>query len=171
MVVAGLFPLASSFAATVNGTFKDNADNESGFRIERATGATGGVFAQVGTNLPASPGVGATVAFSDATVAKNTTYRYRIFAFNAGGDSLPSSVASAVVPDTPPAAPSEIVIGTITVAIDDRGNVKAVAVLETPLGTKKATVSSRIEKKSANARGVRALWEWAIPPSVEAVQL
>src|SRR5688572_6737311 len=39
------------------------------YNIERATGATGGTFAQVGTTT--------TTTFEDLTVAPNTTYRYR----------------------------------------------------------------------------------------------
>lgn len=158
----------AAFSASVPLSFQDNSDNESGFRVERATGATGGTFAQVGTDLPAAPGTGTRPTFTDTTVAVSTTYRYRVLAFNAGGPSGFSNVVTAIVPTPAPNPPSDLVIGTITVAIDDQGNVKAVAVLDTPLGTKRATVSSRIEKKSANPRGARILWEWAIPPRVSA---
>lgn len=163
-------PFSGLSAASVPLSWQDNSDNESGFRVERATGATGGTFAQVGGDLPAAAGTGTRPTFTDTTVSTGTTYRYRVLAFNAGGPSPFSNVAIANIPVPAPTPPSDLVVGTITVAIDDQGNVKAVAVLNTPLGTKKATVSSRIEKKSAS-RGARTLWEWAIPPRVDALQL
>ena len=66
----------------------DNSSNETGFRIERATGA--GSFAPIGT-------VHSNVTtYIDATVQPNTTYAYRVFAFDSIGDSLPSNTATAV---------------------------------------------------------------------------
>jgi hypothetical protein len=53
--------------------------------------------------------VGANVTtYSDATVAPNTAYAYRVFAFNAIGDSLPSNVATVTTPAAGPAAPSNL---------------------------------------------------------------
>lgn len=95
---------ATAISSTqVNLTWTDNANNETGFRIERALGGSG-VFATVGTiNV-----VDATT-FSDVTALPKTTYDYRVFAFNlAGGDSLPSNIATATTPDVPPAAPTTL---------------------------------------------------------------
>ncbi|MBK9055335.1 MAG: multicopper oxidase domain-containing protein [Chloroflexi bacterium] len=68
----------------VNLSWTDNATNELGFTIERAV-VTGGVpepFAEVAT-------VGADVnSYSDTTVTPDTTYLYRVLAFNADGNSL-----------------------------------------------------------------------------------
>lgn len=62
--------------------------NESGFRIERSSdGATGWVAI-------ATTGQGVTF-YGDAQLPPGTTYYYRVFATNAGGDSAPSEVASA----------------------------------------------------------------------------
>ena len=64
-----------------------------GFRIERAT-----------CNSPCSPfagigGVGPHVtAFRDGSVKPRTTYSYRIHAWNAFGDSLPSNVVEVPAP-------------------------------------------------------------------------
>jgi hypothetical protein len=91
-------------AVQVGLTWSDNAANETGFRIERAlvTGGTPGQYTTIGT-------VGANVTtYSDATVAPNTAYAYRVFAFNAIGDSLPSNVATVTTPAAGPAAPSNL---------------------------------------------------------------
>jgi len=64
-----------------------------GFRIERAAG-----------NIPCSPfarigGVGPHVtAFRDGSVKPRTTYSYRIYAWNASGDSSPSNVVEVPAP-------------------------------------------------------------------------
>jgi hypothetical protein len=65
----------------------DNSSNESGFRIERSpTGA--GTWTQVGT-------VGAnTTSYSDTGLSASTWYDYRVYAYNAGGASNYSNVAS-----------------------------------------------------------------------------
>lgn len=90
----------------VNLAWTDNANNETGFTIERApvTNGVPGTFAGI-------DGVGANVTtYSDTTVAANTAYAYRVFAFNLGGNSQPSNVATVTTPNTVvgPAAPSNL---------------------------------------------------------------
>jgi hypothetical protein len=64
-----------------------NVANETGYRIERSVG--GGAFAQVGTT-------GANVvSFTNTGLSANTIYVYRVKAFNASGNSAPSSTAQA----------------------------------------------------------------------------
>ena len=59
----------------------DNASNETGFAIERCTGAKCTSFVQVAT-------VGANVrVYSDTTVPGRGTYRYRVRATNGSGAS------------------------------------------------------------------------------------
>lgn len=64
----------------VNLSWTDNSTNESGYKIQRKT--TGGNFADVG-----STGVDITT-FSDQGLTPNTSYTYRVYAFNAAGNSL-----------------------------------------------------------------------------------
>lgn len=65
----------------------DNADNETGFKIERKTGS--GSFAEIAS-------VGAGIAyFSNSGLAASATYSYRIYAFNASGNSGYSNEATA----------------------------------------------------------------------------
>ena len=73
-------------------TFQSRSGDNS-YNIERATGATGGTFAQVGTQqAPATVG---TVTFTDQALALNTTYRYRVIAVRGSVSSAPSGEATA----------------------------------------------------------------------------
>ena len=73
-------------------SWSDTAANESGFKIERCAGATCTNFAQVGT-------VGANVKnFSNPGLKRNTSYRYRVRAYNGSGDSAYSAIVSAKTP-------------------------------------------------------------------------
>lgn len=69
--------------------WRDNSGNENGFRIERCQGAGCTNFATIG-----QVGVNVT-SFTDSGLARNTTYSYRVRAFNSVGDSAPSNTASA----------------------------------------------------------------------------
>ena len=61
----------------INLTWTDNATNESGFTIERCKGATC-------TNLASIATLGANVTtYSNTRLRPNTTYRYRVQAYNA----------------------------------------------------------------------------------------
>ena len=84
----------------------DNANNETGFTIERSL--DGSNFSQLDT-------VGADVTSYEDTSAGSvttyTTYWYRVRAFNSGGDSSYSNIASAttpICPAVPPAAPTNL---------------------------------------------------------------
>jgi hypothetical protein len=73
----------------INLSWTDNAGNESGFRIERCKGSTCTNFALVAT-------LGANVtSYANTNLAANTTYRYRVYAYNASGNSGYSNVAQA----------------------------------------------------------------------------
>jgi subtilisin family serine protease len=73
----------------INLTWTDNATNETGFRIERCKGVTCTNFALIAT-------VGADVtSYSNLKLTASTTYRYRVYAYNAAGSSGYSNFASA----------------------------------------------------------------------------
>jgi titin len=73
----------------INLAWTDNADNESGFYIERCKGSTCTNFtriAAVGTNV---------TSFADTGLSARTTYRYRVQAYNDSGNSAYSNIAKA----------------------------------------------------------------------------
>ena len=92
----------SNMTATANNSrrvtlrWTDNTSNETGFRIQRATG--NGAFAQIATALPRS-GTGNTATYVDTTAVPNTTYRYRVAAMNAAGTSAYSNIATVTTPN------------------------------------------------------------------------
>ncbi len=82
--------LAASTVSTsqINLSWTDNSYNETGFKIERKTGA-GGTYAQIAT-------LGANVSsYNNGDLASNTQYYYRVRATNAAGNSGYSNEANA----------------------------------------------------------------------------
>ena len=82
--------VAAAFSKSqINLTWTDNSNNETGFRIERCKGATCTNFTQIAT-------VGSNInTFSNTGLAANTSYRYRVYAYNANGNSAYSNIATA----------------------------------------------------------------------------
>jgi hypothetical protein len=99
-------------ATTVSNTqidlaWADSSSNETGFKIERKTGAAG-TYAEVGT-------VGADVTnYSDTGLSANTEYFYRVRAHDAGGNSAYSNEANATTLPNPPAAPTSLTATTVS---------------------------------------------------------
>ena len=79
----------------INLSWQDNSDDESGFKIERRTGASG-TYAQINTTNTN------VVTYNDSGLAASTTYYYRVRAYNANGDSAYSNEASATTQSPPP---------------------------------------------------------------------
>ena len=103
--------LGQLHAATMTLNWSDNSSNESGFKIERATG-TSGAFAQVATTA-------ANVrSFVDTGLAASTLYRYRVRAFNAAGNSAYTNIASGTTPASGNTAPTLSAISNRTIAKD-----------------------------------------------------
>ena len=83
-------PTGLSATATINGavalTWKDKSANETNWVIQRAATPAGPWTVLKQPKSTTGPGTGATVAFSDVTVAPATTYYYRVKAANVVGD-------------------------------------------------------------------------------------
>ena len=89
-------------------TWTDHSAGESGYRVERKVGAGG---AWVALTLLA-PNI---TAYADSTVIEETTYYYRVLAYDAAGDSAPSNTASATTPAlSVPIAPSDLQAAAIS---------------------------------------------------------
>ena len=85
-------PNPAATTSSVIVTFQSRSGDNS-YNVERATGASGGTFAQVGTQqAPATVG---TVTFTDNGLALNTTSRYRVIAVRGSQSSAPSGEATA----------------------------------------------------------------------------
>ena len=82
-------PNPAAATSSIIVTFQSRAGDNS-YNIERAEGATGGTFAQVGTvQAPATP---ATVTYTDNGLKLNTTYQYRVYAVRGSKTSDASSL-------------------------------------------------------------------------------
>jgi hypothetical protein len=80
--------------------WRDNASNETGFIVERCTGAACTDFAQIATPGPRS--FTGNVIYADTTVMPGNTYLYQVWAVNAAGRSAaPTNQASAIIPAIP----------------------------------------------------------------------
>jgi carboxypeptidase T len=73
----------------INLSWTDNADNETGFRIQRCKGSTCTNFTQIAT---VDPNI---TSYMNTKLSPNTTYRYRVVAYNASGTSNYSNIAVA----------------------------------------------------------------------------
>jgi hypothetical protein len=79
---------SASGSSQINLSWRDNSDNESGFRIERWTGTSGtwGQIATVGANV---------TGYADTTgLSAGTTYYYRVRAYNSNANSAYSNEAN-----------------------------------------------------------------------------
>ncbi|SNT20679.1 fibronectin type 3 domain-containing protein [Anaerovirgula multivorans] len=98
--------VVSSIASDrINLSWVDNADNEAGYKLERKTG--NGQFSQI-TVLGLN-----NTTYADGGVSPNTTYTYRVRAYNNGGDSDYSNESSGTTISAP-AAPTNLVINSST---------------------------------------------------------
>jgi uncharacterized repeat protein (TIGR02543 family) len=82
-------------AATWQLTWADNSSNETGFRIERKTGAAG-MFSVITTTGPD------VTSYNDSTLSDSTMYCYRVNAFNGAGSSPYTPEVCGTTPAPPP---------------------------------------------------------------------
>ncbi|MEW6103671.1 MAG: T9SS type A sorting domain-containing protein [bacterium] len=85
-------------SSTINLAFNDNSTNELWFVIERGSTITS--FSFIGTTTQGT--------YTDSSLSSNTTYYYRVCAYNSFGTSSYSNIASATTFDIPPIAPSNL---------------------------------------------------------------
>jgi len=80
----------STSTCTVDLSWQDNSDNETGFRIERSKSLLSGYsqIAEVGSGIE---------SYSDNTTENNTSYYYRIYAYNVAGNSDYSPVVNTTI--------------------------------------------------------------------------
>lgn len=79
-------------------SWTDNASNETGYYVERSPDdSTWTQIASLSANV---------TTYTDSSLASATTYYYRVRAYNAGGDSAYTNVASATTQTPPPGVPT-----------------------------------------------------------------
>jgi titin len=103
--------LAVAFSSSqINLTWTDSDNLEQGFKIERCSGADCTDFTQIGT-VSANA-----TSYASTGLAPETSYSYRVRAYNAAGDSDYSNTASAVTPTGPalPAAPTNLTAAAVS---------------------------------------------------------
>ena len=100
--------VAGITASSIQLTWNDNSDNESGFEIERSPTGLAGSWGLIYTTSSGATG------YTNIGLAEVTTYYYRVRATNAAGKSTYSNVVSATTALSPPAAPTGLTAGTIT---------------------------------------------------------
>ena len=103
-------PTVPSAAADLSGSsvssteirliWRDNSNNEDGFKIERRLGSTGNwsQIATVGANV---------VTCNDAGLSPETTYQYRVRAYSEAGNSDYSNSVSVTTGEAPPSPPPQ----------------------------------------------------------------
>jgi len=88
---------AAASSGSITLTWSDNSDNETSFRLDRASDGVN--FTQIAT-------INADVtSYADTSVTAGTTYTYRIKAINSVGGSVWSNLASATASGTTPTPP------------------------------------------------------------------
>jgi hypothetical protein len=100
---AGCLAPAAISSSQIKVYWVDNSNNETGFRIERATRVGGacdadevyGVIFTLLRDTVGSPGTGQTLGYTDGGLAPSTAYCYRFQAFNLAGNSKYSAVITA----------------------------------------------------------------------------
>jgi FtsP/CotA-like multicopper oxidase with cupredoxin domain len=81
-------------------TWRDNANNETGFVVQRCTGALCASFVTIAT--PGARANTGSVTYVDTTITFGTSYSYRVYATNAAGlSTAPTNTISVTIPAIP----------------------------------------------------------------------
>jgi len=142
-------------AASLQLSWIDNSQDEDGFHIERKLG-TSGTF-----SLIATTGLDVT-SYSDATLADNTTYCYRVNAFNSAGDSGYTNEACATTSNSPLAPPPPVSSTLTATLLGQTGEDIAGMTSETPDGINDVhIILSGVQGTITGVRitGANGIWE------------
>ena len=102
---------APASSTEIDVTWSD-VSTETGYRVERSPDGLGGWITLATTGQDAT-------TYSDTGLSPTTSYYYRVFATNAGGDSPASDVGSATTLTDPPGAPTAVTaMGVSSTEID-----------------------------------------------------
>jgi Right handed beta helix region len=124
-------PMISYFQVKL--TWKDNSNNEMGFKIERSKGSST-TFTQIAT-----VGVGVT-AYTDIALAPTTKYNYRVRAYNTAGNSAYTAVVSVTT--------TGLVLAQMPSPDAESGTAFAVSLYPNPITQEEATVLLQLAKDS-----------------------
>jgi hypothetical protein len=93
---AGCLAPAAISSSQIKVYWVDNSNNETGFRIERASGAcsTFSVIFTLLRDTVGSPGTGQTLGYTDGGLAPSTAYCYRFQAFNSAGTATSLAITA-----------------------------------------------------------------------------
>ncbi len=103
---SGLTGTAAS-STRVNLSWADNSSNEQGFKVERCMGTAAFCSANPSFYGPIGQSSASVPSYADPYARPNTTYSYRVRAFNTGGDSGYANPASVATPGSGPSTPGE----------------------------------------------------------------
>jgi subtilase family serine protease len=157
----GLAASASS-ATRINLSWTDQSSDELGFSLERCTGTAAscnasGQFAKV-----AQTALGV-ASYADTTVQGNTTYSYRVRAFNLNGNSAYSNVAEATTQAPPP--PPTITVTAASPTANETGPTNGVFTISRAGATDTAlSVSYSMSGSAANTTDYQTILTTAIIP-------
>ena len=146
--------VSAVFHTRIDLTWVDASSNETGFKIERKTGA-GGSYAEIAT---VGPNV---TAYSNTGLTPGTSYFYRVRATNGNGDSAYSAEANGMTTNTAPVANAQSVAvnedGTLVIVLtgsDVDGDTLTFSVVTGPMhGGLSGTVPNLTYTPTANYNG------------------
>jgi titin len=125
--------VASSGASSIELSWSDNSNNETGFKLERKVGSGGSwaLYATLGANA---------TTFSNTAVTAGTTYYYRVYAYNGTGPSTyytneASSALVAIVPNSPTSLTAIGSASAISLSWSDNSNNETGFKLERKVGS------------------------------------
>jgi FtsP/CotA-like multicopper oxidase with cupredoxin domain len=134
LAVPPLPPVAGSVTALRSGTgnsqrvliqWTDGSMNESGFTVQRAT-SQNGPWLSLTPSAPPAPGINTVMTFTDTTMARRTTYYYRVVANNLVGYTQTYAAPAVGYPTlSADSTPVKATAPITTLAIDQAGPIFA----------------------------------------------